>query len=280
MGNFSSKSEQFIDYVQNIVKNNKVSHAYIIELCDYDMDMKLVMLFIKMILCPNKYTAVNDIDCGKCNICKLVDSFNYPDIKYIEPDGKDIKKNQLIELQKDYINKSLLENKRIYIIKDADKLNLSAANTLLKFLEEPVDDVIAILLTNNRYRIIETVLSRCQVLTLGVENISSDYDDTISQVVSYIIKKDSLFVEYSSLLEMIPDKLTAVTIFRKIEDIFISYVRDGTSNYDVLNNVDTEKIISFLCIIENELEKLDYNVNFKLWLDALFSKLIGGDFND
>ena len=52
----------------------------------------------------------------------------------------------------------MLDNKRIYVIKEADKMNLFASNTLLKFLEEPVDDVIAILLTTNRYKIINTVL--------------------------------------------------------------------------------------------------------------------------
>ena len=50
--------------------------------------------------------------------------------------------------------------------KEADKLNMSSANTILKFLEEPEDDIVAILVANNRYAVIETILSRCQVLSL------------------------------------------------------------------------------------------------------------------
>ena len=52
------------------------------------------------------------------------------------------------------------------IIKETEKLNASSANTILKFLEEPEDGIIAILLTDNRYHVLDTILSRCQILSL------------------------------------------------------------------------------------------------------------------
>lgn len=278
MDNIGVRGKNFVSFVQNIVANNKVSHAYIIELYDYDADMELINRFIKLLLCKNRVNDVDKVNCGACNICHLVDNYNYPDIRYIEPNGKEIKKNQLLELQKDFNNKSLLENKRIYIIKEADKLNTSAANTLLKFLEEPADDIIAILLTNNRYKLLDTILSRCQVLTVGAEVTELDYSNEVNDVLSYIVKGECLFVNYGVLFNYMPEKLTAMMYFKKIEDILITFLRDGTSSYECLYKVNKKTIIKILNILEEELPKLEFNVNYKLWLDSLFSKMIGGVF--
>ena len=270
------RGKNFVSFVQNIVSNNKISHAYIIELYDYDTDMDLINRFIKLLLCKNGIKDVDNVNCGACNICSLVDSHNYPDIRYIEPNGKEIKKNQLLELQKDFNNKSLLENKRIYVIKEAEKLNTSAANTLLKFLEEPADDIIAILLTNNRYKLLDTILSRCQVLTVGAEVTELDYSNEVNDVLTYIVKGECLFVSYGVLFNYMPEKLTAMAYFKKIEDILITFLRDGTSSYECLYKVNKKTIVKILSILEEELPKLEFNVNYKLWLDSLFSKMIGG----
>ena len=44
-----------------------------------------------------------------------------------------------------------------------------------------------------------------------------------------------------------------------------------------LSNVDKNKVVTWVLILESEMKKLDYNVNYKLWLDSLYVKLIGGD---
>ena len=88
MEKLSTKEEKYENFVQNIIKNKKISHAYIIELCDYESDMVLVNDFIKLILCKHACTSFDALNCSKCNVCKLIDDFNYPDVRYIEPDGK------------------------------------------------------------------------------------------------------------------------------------------------------------------------------------------------
>lgn len=280
MSDVGIRNESFISFTENIIAHNKISHAYIIELCDYDNDISLVHNFIKLLLCKSGIDTFDKLNCGSCNICNLIDHHNYPDIRYIEPDGKEIKKNQLLDLQKDFNNKSLLENKRIYVIKEADKLNVAAANTLLKFLEEPADDIVAILLTKNRYKLLDTILSRCQVLTIGSEDDNYEYNEEINTIISYIIKGDSLFINYSSLFELLPDKIVAMDYLKRIEIIFLNFLQNDESVYSCLSGVNKDLIIHFLNVIEIELMKLDYNVNYKLWLDSLFSKLIGGVSND
>ena len=163
MRSLSIVKKNFFDYVDHIVSNNKISHAYIIEVDNYEEDMIDIYDFVKMILFDKKLDELKQINEG---IIKFIDNNEYPDIRLIEPDGANIKKNQLVELQKEYRNKSTLGNKRIYIIKEAEKMNQASGNTILKFLEEPEEGIIAILLTKNKYQILETIIYRCQNLSL------------------------------------------------------------------------------------------------------------------
>ena len=272
----NSAKKKFYDIINNIVSFNKVSHAYMIEIDNYEEDFNCVLDFVKLIL-DNK---------NENNISALIDSGNYPDLNIIEPDGNVIKKQQVIKLQEDFRNKSFLNNKMIYIIKEADKLNDASGNTILKFLEEPEDDIIAILVTTNRYKVIETILSRCQVLSLQDNNLNVDISDNIIDLVKFIIKKDALFVNYQYIMDnILIDKVVAREILNEIEVIFINYLNyiSDKNSYEcnndivkILSNVDIDKITNYIAIIEEEVQKLDYNVNYKLWLDCLFAKLIGG----
>ena len=68
-----------------------------------------------------------------------------------------IQKEQVTNLKNEFKIKSAFNNKRIYIIKNAENLNKSSANTMLKFLEEPEDNIIALLITNNKTKVLETI---------------------------------------------------------------------------------------------------------------------------
>ena len=281
MDKLSVVKKNYIDYINKIIENNKLSHAYLIEINDYDTDKEYIFDFIKMILCNLSYEKLEK---ENNNIIKLIDDDNYPDIKVIEPDGATIKKSQMIDLQKDYSNKSLLDGKRIYVVKEADKLNPASANTILKFLEEPEEDIIAILLTTNRYKIIETILSRCQILSLK-ENSIPVIEDDVFDLLKCVVYPGEFFLKYNSIItEVIPDKDIARDKLSEIENIIISYLDNKYENKEIdeklvklFKDVDSKKLLNSLSIIEEEIKKLEFNVNYKLWLDALFSRLtIGG----
>ena len=163
MNDLTYIQEKFVNYIEKIIQSNKLSHSYLIELGDFSLDFPLVLLFVKMILCSEMVADVENLNCNRCNTCKLIDENSFPDLQIIEAEGSQIKKNQLLSLKGEYQNKSLIGKRRVYIIKNAEKLNPSSANTILKFLEEPEEGVIAILLTSNRYQILDTILSRCQL---------------------------------------------------------------------------------------------------------------------
>ena len=191
----------------------------------------------------------------------------------------------MTSLQEEFNNKSLLDNKRIYIIKEADKFNDSSANTILKFLEEPEEDIVAILLTTNRYLVIETILSRCQILSLKKEEMVVDISNEILDLLDCIVGKSKLFINYNDILtNILPDKVTAKERLIELENILISYLKyltysEFTCNSEVmsiLSGVKSSYITNLISIIESELKKLEYNINYKLWLDSLFAKMIGG----
>ena len=276
----SSYNLNFLSIVDKIVSSNRISHAYIIQLKNYDDDFVLVKSFVKAILCKEKRKVSEFSDCKLCNICNLIDNDKYPDLCVIEPEGKEIKKSQLVGLQKEFNNKSLLDNKRIYILKEADKLNESAANTILKFLEEPSDDIVAILVTTNRYKMLETILSRCQVLSIDSKGKEIIYNDEIIDLVHFICDGDALFINYSEIIEKIlPDKIVALERLKVVEQIFVQYLidKENSSLSKYLNKLSDEKILKYSLIIEEYLKKIQYNVNYKLWLDSFFASLLGGE---
>lgn len=280
MDNISDVKKKYIDYIDNIISNKKNSHAYLVELDNYEDDMKYVYLFIKMLLCNMKSSDISNSD---NKIIKLVDDNNYPDITVVSSETSIIKKSSIIELQKEFNNKSLFNNYKIYIIKEVEKLNGYSANTILKFLEEPEDNIIAFLLTDNRFHVIDTILSRCQILSLKESSYDYSFDDDKIDFLNYILNPEDFFINYNELIKnKYPDKLIFKDMLINSEKIILDYIScsdDKKINNDInilLSKYDNRKLIGIISIIEDYLVKLEFNINYKLWVDSLFSSLIGG----
>ena len=281
MNHSSIVKDNFIKYVNQIILNNKVSHAYLIEIGSND-DLFYVYQFIKMILCNLTYDELKN---SNNPIISLIDKHSYPDLFIIEPDGDMIKKNQLLSLQKEFSNKSLIDSKRIYIINGADKLNKFASNTMLKFLEEPEDDIIAFLLTDNRYHVLDTILSRCQILTLKDNNIIDSFDEFDLELLKSVLNPKMFYLNYNHFInDIICDKNISKNKFLLIENfivLYLNYKFNVNKEIDsrlinIFDSYDDKYLYKCISVIEQELPKLNLNVNYKLWLDSLFSKLIIG----
>ena len=260
-----------IDKLNSIITNNKLTHAYLFEVNNYDDDFKVILNFVKMILSNMTYDEVINSD---INYFKQIDDNKYIDLFIVEPDGNNIKKNQMIDLMTEFNDKSFLNNKRIYIIKECDKLNASSANTILKFLEEPNDNIIGILLTDNRYRVIDTVLSRCQIYSfnnndtlVGIE----EYDD-LFEFVFNIKKKindyDLIFNKY------FVDKTKSIDNIKYIQNILINYLDNKENDYKFIKDIDYNTISNIILVLEKEKTKLEFNVNQKLWFEDLLVSLL------
>lgn len=153
----------------NSLNNNRISHAYLFE-GDAGVGKKEMAIYLaKQHFCKE----LNGIDpCGECSDCKRIDSGNHPDyhVVSIEEGSQSIKIEQIRNLQKEFGYKSVESAKKFYMIEDAEKMTVQAANSLLKFLEEPKGEMVAVLLTEQSHRILNTILSRCQMISFASLN--------------------------------------------------------------------------------------------------------------
>lgn len=262
--------DSIIKKLDSQITNKKISHSYLFELNNYEEDFNVILNFVKMLLSNMKYSEVIKSD---LNYFKQIDNNEYVDLYIIEPELNGIKKNQMHDLMHEFNDKSLLDNKKIYIIKECDKFNSSSANTILKFLEEPNDDIIGILLTTNRYKVIETILSRCQIISFVDDynfKINEEYMDLIDFVLSIkdnIIKYDDILKNYFM------DKNTSKQSLMYLEDVFVNYIN---LNFDLpnLNDIDKSVISNLIIVIEEEISKLKFNINLNLWFDDFLVRIM------
>jgi DNA polymerase-3 subunit delta' len=228
--------------LKNEINKNSIAHAYLFSSTNINIANDFAMAFAKTLFCPEK--KLDQDGCIDCNICKRIDDGNYSELKIIEPDGLWIKKEQLLDLQESFNMKSLEGNIRIYIIKDAEKLNSQAANCILKFLEEPEANIMAILTTSDIHSVLSTIVSRCQVIFLkDCKNIEFTNDISI---------KNKTLLKFAS-------------IEAKSLDDFNSYLNDEN------NLIKIEAIVSF--VKKYEVMKTDVLLEIKkLWFDHFTEK--------
>ena len=154
LGNNSIKN-----LLSNSIKADKVSHSYMFVGISGIGKKIMAKDFAKGILCLNE-----DKYCNNCKSCIEFDSNNNPDLIYIEPDGNNIKIEQIRELQKRIPEKPIISNRKVCIINDADTMTKEAQNCLLKTLEEPPEFVTIILIGSNENAFLTTIKSRCMII--------------------------------------------------------------------------------------------------------------------
>lgn len=161
-----------VQLLENSLKKDRLSHAYLFEGEKGTKKFETALYFAQMLLCTS-----DDKPCQVCKNCKRIAHGTHPNVYIIEPDGNTIKKQQIQDLQMEFSKTSVEPGKKIYIIKNIEKINVSAANALLKFLEEPFPNIHAILTTSNINKILSTIISRSQVVSFN--SISKDvlYED-------------------------------------------------------------------------------------------------------
>lgn len=143
------------------VKHGRLAHAYLFEGNQGTGKGTMSQWLAKRLFCTD---LQGEEPCNQCNNCQRITNGEHPDVQVIQPDGQTIKVDQIRQLQTEFSKSGFESRRQIFIIKAADKMNASAANSLLKFLEEPPGSFLAILETDALGRILPTIQSRCQVI--------------------------------------------------------------------------------------------------------------------
>lgn len=147
--------------MENSIRTDKVGHAYIFS-GDYEPYLiETAQLFAKSLFCE----APDGVEpCGDCRNCRRMDSGNLVDYLEMEPDGASIKKEQIQQLLSDLSLRGAEGDRQVYVIHQAHKMTTQAANSLLKFFEEPGVGKLAILVTTQPQLLLPTIRSRAQQL--------------------------------------------------------------------------------------------------------------------
>ncbi len=156
--------ETIIEYFRNAISMDKVSHAYILNGEDKSGKHMLAEAFAAALQCEEKGME----PCGNCRSCKQAAGRNQPDILYVSHEKPntisvdDVRK----QINDDIALKPYSSKFKIYIVDEAEKMNVQAQNALLKTMEEPPSYAVILLLTVNADSFLPTILSRCVRLDL------------------------------------------------------------------------------------------------------------------
>lgn len=275
------QKEKFNLVLDKYIKKDKINHAYLIE----TNSSNRIELANELV---NRISALSNEDKKDLNLNS--------DLKIIKEDGQTIKKETILELKESFMTKSIYNKNRIYIIEEAEKLNDSAANTLLKFLEEPEYGIIAILITSNRNQVINTIVSRCQILRcMFISGQAEMFDEEFSKKIfdfaflleekkeesiaylndyynDYLVDRNEVEKFLKALLYLYSDALH-YTLKLELEYFYkygenIKKISSYNNLEDLKNKINAIKI----CI-----ERENFNVNIKLLLDKLIILMSGVD---
>lgn len=271
------RENQQLFYEQAIVPLNsgRINHAYLIETNNNEdelVDTYLNEFYKQLLICG--LNESNEVGISKEKLINLLENKSYPDLLEIKPENNVIKKEQLLEMMEKFSNKSVYGTYQIYVIHHAEMLNLSSANTILKFLEEPENNIIAVLLSTHRYKVLPTILSRCTVMTLKQEKSNmidvNDNQILIKLLNNLLIDTEPLIILFNDYYEsLFQTKELSLDTLKKISKILQYYIQtNDLSSLSIKSsdiNLNKFQLLEIVSIIDEFSVKLQYNLILTLY---------------
>ncbi len=247
-------NEEAIKILKRQQKYDKLAHAYLFVANDGKYLTEVAKDFTKEILGTDLQVRI--------------EKETLLDVKRIYTDKMVIGKEEIKELQKFLNDKPLESDKKVYIIEEVDKMSNAAANALLKDLEEPREDVLAILTTTNIDKVLATIKSRCSVLYFA--NIEQENKEIYEVAQKFVEKIERDLAETYTYLEelvfqQIKEKNEMAAFFSAIINIYNEKLRN-----EIKNKKRSKEIMTKIKIYMRMRQLIFLNVNVKLIFDKLF----------
>lgn len=226
-----------VQTLKNALRNNKIAHAYLF--CGPRGTGKTTMakLFAKALNCEKGQGQ----QCNECSNCTAVNNGSHPDVIEI-----DAASNNGVEEVRNLIEKvkylPIKGKYKVYIIDEVHMMSSGAFNALLKTLEEPPEHVVFILATTEPYKVLPTIISRCQRYDFAkVEDT-----DILNKLVEILEKENVSYDE------------EALKIIVELAD---GGVRDALSMLDQVlaysqNNIKADDVLALFAIASKQ-EKIN-----------------------
>lgn len=266
-------------FLQHAYEENKLAHSYLF----VDANEKQALNTAYWLACLFNCTGEQKPD-GTCQNCHQIISENNPDVLLVTPENKQSLGIDQVRILKEELAKSPVQSStRFFIIDEAQKLTLAAANALLNLLEEPVAPVVTILITNNTDQILPTIRSRTQIVnftdgkkpdnktTLLLENgFSQDEIDelgntsSLDQAIKYFYQE---MLEHNSLALVSAHKLAELAKGKAEQNYLLVMLKQmAQKDLNSGNQQAGARMLKYLV----EIDKMQYsNVSFRNLLDYL-----------
>ena len=250
------------------------SHAYLLNVNSLDTAFPYAKELAKTIILQDINPSLFEYE----DISYKIDHDEFDDLYVVNPDTIGINNEEINKLLTYMETKSLRENgRRVYIIYGFERLSTVISNKILKFLEEPQDNIYAILLTENYEKILSTIISRCQVLnfTFPIDDDNNERIEKMNDFINGLINKKKKMIAYvydyfdNSLVDRmllyhdfeILERIMSETINCKFNSKNKKYVCKSIMDYSPLTLINILNITNKLkCLIKS-------NINLNLLID-------------
>ncbi len=284
-------NEKIKQILNNTIKSQKVMHSYMFIGPNGIGKTLFAKEFAKMILCLGN----DKLSCNSCKSCIEIQNKNNPDFIEIEPDNGTIKIEAIRKMQETVLEKPIISNKKVYIIKDADLMTKEAGNCLLKTLEEPPSYITIIMTGANESMFLNTIKSRCakisfqkipdEELKIFLEKnykINSEKDllkaceGSIEKALIVNEKKEQ-YKEISKIFGNI-ESYKFIDVINNLEFIYKNK-EDIYQNLDYINIILSEKALQnskylkYIEAVEQTKKNLKANSNYDMSIDSMLYKI-------
>ncbi len=242
---FPSENSKVACVVKNFIRSHRIPHAILVEGESDRSNLDLSLYIATAAVCSKDVAP-----CGVCKDCHLASIDSHPDITRVSAlDGKKfLTVTQIRELRADAFVKAHSAEKRVFIIEDANRMNEQAQNALLKVLEEPPQNVIFILLTPSKTMLLDTIISRCVLLSL-LESRSEDngYVEMANNFINLLLS-GSEYEMLKLLSSLEKSRVDAEEFFKTLSICVTERLKKGSSYARVLDRLydDTKYYLDLL----------------------------------
>ena len=161
---------------QRVFAAHELAHAYLLVGPSGSGKRSIAEWLAMRLFCQHPHDNAPD---GTCPECERILDHNHPDVIEATPAGRQLKVDQLRRLKAEFTKSGMEGFRKVFILNDADKMTVNAANSLLKFIEEPGPGIYILMLTTNKAAILPTIQSRTQVVELqplSPEKLTAEFD--------------------------------------------------------------------------------------------------------
>ena len=242
-----------LESLEKDITLNKISHAYFFE-------------------CNNEKRALKEAeDFAKRILWDRLES--NPDYVLLDTAEKAIKVDEIRELQKDILKKPIFAERKVYIINEANKLNIAAQNCLLKTLEEPPQYTVMILVASSVYSVIGTVRSRVKTIKIpdsGEISIRGEVKDIIDNLKN---KNKIEVLRYAEYFEKNKDDI--IEILHEMMVYCKKQIEDRKNELSGQYICDTITLAKYVPIINFAEKRITENANFSMTIDEMLLNMKG-----